>query len=265
MRSSPSALVDPSRSGGHVLRTVLRAALIVVPVVACGHPSTASVNSVYPVVSAGSRALVTNHFATESHVERMLSRAATGDTTEHESVVTTVDEIVPNAATGSTIVRVTTGHYSGGDYYDSVFVDRVDLRPVHEHLAYLQRKIDKRFDYDGGTVRQINTSHDSVSTLERRYQMPVFAFSEVEMLVRSLPYHDDYTAILPLYSEGDDAIEMDSVSLVASRPGRWTIRFADPAIVAIYGIEPATRRILSYDVTSRKTNGKARKIYQSIR
>jgi hypothetical protein len=95
MRSSPSALVDPSRSGGHVLRTVLRAALIVVPVVACGHPSTASVNSVYPVVSADSRALVTNHFATESHVERMLSRAATGDTTEHESVVTTVDEIVP--------------------------------------------------------------------------------------------------------------------------------------------------------------------------
>jgi hypothetical protein len=33
----------------------------------------------------------------------------------------------------------------------------------------------------------------------------------------------------------------------------------------MYGVEPATRRIVSYDVTGRKTNGKARKVYQPIR
>lgn len=82
--------------------------------------------------------------------------------------------------------------------------------------------------------------------------------------MRSLPYRLGYTAILPLYSEGDDAIEMDSVAVVDARPDRWTIRFADPAIVATYGIDAATRRIVSYDVTGRKTHGKARKIYQAI-
>jgi hypothetical protein len=231
---------------------------------ASDHAPPETVNAMYPVVSVDSRAVLTDHFVTESHVERTLSRGAS-DTVEHESVVTTVDEIVSNAAGRATIARVTTGHYAGGDYYDSVFVDRTDLHPLREHMAYLQRKLDKSFDYDLGRVHQVTTSHDSVSTIERRYDVPVFAFSEIEMLVRSLPYHDGYTAILPLYSEGDDAIEMDSVSLIASRPERWTIRFADPAIVAIYGIEPATRRIVSWEVTNRKTNGKGRKIYQAVR
>jgi hypothetical protein len=55
---------------------------------------------------------------------------------------------------------------------------------------------------------------------------------------------------------------MDSVAVVDTRADRWTIRFADPAIIAIYGVDTATRRIVSYEVTGRKTNGKARRIYQ---
>ena len=57
---------------------------------------------------------------------------------------------------------------------------------------------------------------------------------------------------------------MDSVAVVDQRGGRWTIRFADPAIVAIYGVDSATRPIVSYDVTGRKSHGKARKLYQRI-
>lgn len=228
------------------------------------HSQTRTVDAVYPVVAADTRALVTDNFTTDAYVERTLSRAATGDTTEHESVVTRIDEVVANDGGGSTILRVTTGHYSGGDYYDSLVVHRADLRPVRERFAYLQRKLDKRFDYDGGTVHQTNTAGDLVKSFDRRYDVPVFAFSEIELLVRSLPYRPGYTAILPLYSEGDDAIEMDSVAVVDARPDRWTIRFADPAIVAIYGIDAATRRIVSYDVTGRKTKGKARKVYQAI-
>jgi hypothetical protein len=53
------------------------------------------------------------------------------------------------------------------------------------------------------------------------------------MLVRSLPYRVGYTAILPLYSEGDDAIEMASVAVIGTGADRWTVRFADPAIIAI--------------------------------
>jgi hypothetical protein len=110
----------------------------------------------------------------------------------------------------------------------------------------------------------MNMSGDSTATVERRYDAPVFAFSEIEMLVRSLPYRPGYTAILPLYSEGDDAIEMDSVAVVDARPNRWTVRFADPAIIAVYGIDAGTRRIVSYEVTSRKTRGKTRTIFQAI-
>jgi hypothetical protein len=61
-----------------------------------------------------------------------------------------------------------------------------------------------------------------------------------------------------------DAIEMDSVAVVDAHPDRWMIRFADPAIIAIHWVDAATRHIVSYEVTSRKTNGKARKVYQGI-
>jgi hypothetical protein len=46
--------------------------------------------------------------------------------------------------------------------------------------------------------------------------------------------------------------------------GRWTIRFADPAVVAIYGVPAATRTIESYDVTGRKMKGKARRLYEVL-
>ena len=237
--------------------------LIAIAAAGCGRSPTRAVSPVYPVLSADTRALATSHFTSDVHMERTLSRAATGDTAEHESVVTRIDEVVPSAPNGI-LLRVTTGHYSGGDYYDSLFVHRADLRPIREHLAYRQRNSDKRFLYDGGTVHQTNASGDSLVTFDRSYDVPVFAFSEIELLVRSLPYHAGYTAILPLYSEGDDAIEMDSVAVVDARPDRWTIRFADPAIVALYGIDVTTRRILSYEVTGRKTHGKARKVYQAV-
>jgi len=248
-----------------MLRIEIGTTLLVVAAVACRHKATLTVNvAAYPVVPADAGALVTEHLTNDSHVERTMSRAATGDTAEHESVVARVDEVVVGTEGRATLLRVTTGHYSGGDYYDSLVVHRDDLRPVREHLAYAQRKLDKRFTFEGGTVHQTNTSGDSVARFDRRYDAPVFAFSEIELLVRSLPYRPGYTAIVPLYSEGDDAIERDSVALVDMRPDRWTVRFADPAIIAIYGIEPASRRIVSYEVTGRKTNGKARKIYQAI-
>jgi hypothetical protein len=220
------------------------------------------VTPAFHVVLAGSRELVTSHFQDRSHAEHFLSRAASGDTTEHESVVTRVDERTGTSDAGPTILRVTTGHYSGGDYSDSMVVRRADLRPVREHLAYVQRRMDKQFDYAGNTLRQRNVTGDSALAFGREYTLPVFAFSEIDMIVRSLPFRPGYTAILPLYSEGDDALEMDSVSVIDTHAGpRWTIRFADPAIVATYSVDAATRQIVSYDVTNRKSNGRGRKVF----
>lgn len=217
----------------------------------------------YHFTSAATNELETNHLTDLSETERTMSRAATGDTTEHESITTRVDERIVGDPRGPMFLRVTTGHYSGGDYYDSIFVRRADLTPVREHLAYLQRHIDKRFEFGGTSIHQTNVIGDSTRTFDTEYTLPVYAFSEVELIIRSLPFHSYYSAVIPLYSEGDDKLEMDSVYVVNDRPPgrRWTVRFSDPAIVAVYGIDASTRRILSYYVTSRKTNGRAYKIY----
>jgi hypothetical protein len=207
-----------------VRRTAIIPAALIMLAGNCRHQPTLSL---YPVVSAGSGSLITNHFASEAHIERTLSRAAAGDTTEHESVVTRIDEVVGAAGSSSTIVRVSTGHYAGGDYYDSLVVRRTDLQPIREHMRYVQRRLDKRFEYEGGAVHQTNSIADSATSFGRKYNMPVFAFSEIELLVRSLPYRPGFTSILPLYSEGDDAIEMDSISVVSAGPERWTIRCHD--------------------------------------
>jgi hypothetical protein len=57
---------------------------------------------------------------------------------------------------------------------------------------------------------------------------------------------------------------MDSMAVTGAAPERWTIRFADPAIIATYGLDVTTRRILSYDVVSRQTSSRARKGYEKV-
>jgi hypothetical protein len=240
---------------------VALATLVISAILALTSCRAAGPPAAYPTVDARALPLITNHLINDTHTERTLSRAAAGDTTERESVVTRIDEIVQGVGAAATLTRVSTGHYAGGDYYDTVIVRRADLWPVREHMAYLQRRMEKRFDYQGGTVNQTNTLGDSVQSFERSYPGQVFGFSEVELLLRSLPYRPGYTAILPLYSEGDDAIEYDSIAVTGTPSGRWTVRFADPAIIATYGIDQATRRIVSYDVINRRTNGRARKIF----
>jgi hypothetical protein len=239
-------------------RALVLATSVILALTSC---RTAGPAAVYPTIDAGARLLITNQLSNDTHTERTLSRAASGDTTERESVVTRIDEIIQGLGAAATLTRVSTGHYAGGDYYDTLVVRRADLRPIREHMAYPQRRLEKRFDYQGGTVHQTTTLRDSAQSFERSYPTQVFGFAEVELLLRSLPYRPGYTAILPLYSEGDDAIEYDSVAVTGAPNGRWTVRFADPAIIATYGIDQASRRIVSYEVVNRRTNGRARKLY----
>jgi hypothetical protein len=121
----------------------------------------------------------------------------------------------------------------------------------------------KRYTYDGPRVTIIQTTSDSGSRrTEQTYDGPVFNFAELNDLVRSLPLREGYQRILPLYAEvaeGSDALEMDTVRVESrAADGHWTLRFADPDIIATYGIDERTRRIVRHEYTLRR-DGKLRR------
>jgi hypothetical protein len=119
-----------------------------------------------------------------------------------------------------------------------------------------------RYEYAGKQVRLTVTSPDSgTKTREHSYDIPVFHFSELDVLLRSLPLRDGYEAILPLYSEGSDELEMDTVRVQSrARGGVWSVRFADPAIVSTYGINETTREIVTQEIAQRKSGGHLRRV-----
>ena len=66
------------------------------------------------------------------------------------------------------------------------------------------------------------------------------------MVTSSLPLRPGYEAILPVYSEGSDALEMDTVKVIGrNESGGWLVRFADPVAIVTRTIDGTTRRIVS--------------------
>jgi hypothetical protein len=60
-------------------------------------------------------------------------------------------------------------------------------------------------------------------------------------------------AAMPLYSEGDDSLEVDTVRVQRRGPdGVWRIGFVDPAIVATVGVDAKSRAQTAYSHTFRK-------------
>jgi len=242
------------------LFTIVLGIVIIEACAARGHtanPAAAASNATTPA----SRRLVTSHLVNFTEVERTLFRPATDDTTEREAVRTTVEErLVPLADGGRGLMRISSGHYAAGDFSDTLVMHRDGLAPVWERLRYPQRRYAKEIEYGGASLHQLNRLGDSTKSFEKRFALPVFAFSEVDLVVRSLPYASGYRTILPLYSEGDDSLEMDTIAVVGNAGHAWTVRFADPAIVATYVIDSASRRITQYDVMSRQNGSRARRV-----
>ena len=142
------------------------------------------------------------------------------------------------------LLLVTTGEVRSKPFVDSSLVKRHGLAPVWE-VSQFGEKL-QRWTYDGPRVNQ------------HTYDGPVFNFQELNDLLRSLPLREGYERILPLYSEGDDSLEMDTVRIVSRTGARWTLRFADPAIVATYEIDDQTRRIVRHEYVLRKTGATMR-------
>ncbi len=140
---------------------------------------------------------------------------------------------------------------------DTVILGARTLAPEEESLRY--NGYTRVYRYAGhrvwGTVQHADSAPRA---FDRTFSEPVFAFSEVELLVRSLPFTPGESRVVPLFSESDEAVEHDTITIVMRDTVRrggpaWIVRFADPAIVSAYTIGAASRAILATETRQRRT------------
>lgn len=146
----------------------------------------------------------------------------------------------------STVVQVTTMSTPDGSYVDSTILLRDGLAPMRETTHAGSTVI--RYRYDRNRVDVTTIAGDSAPVAHHHeYPYPVFNFEELDLLIRLLPLRPGYQALLPLYSEGDEDAEIDTV-LVQGKDstGIWHVRFADKAVIATYGIADDTRAEVAY-------------------
>jgi hypothetical protein len=240
--------------------TVLTAIMLITLVVAsCSPHSPSRVAPTDDVVRAGAPYLVVAHIVDNVDNQRVMSRAATGDTTAKERGRVTIEQRVAPVNGVVNVQLLKLGHYAVGDFVDTMSMTRDGLRPITERMQFGSTV--KTINYDGDHLREtIQVGDSAPRILDRSFPMPVFGFNQLELVLQSLPLRPGFHAILPLYSEGDDSLELDTATVVkvaqanngASSP-TWTVRFADPAIVSTYVIDTLSRRIISYEVQARKS------------
>jgi hypothetical protein len=142
---------------------------------------------------------------------------------------------------------------------DTIEITRRGLVPITEHLDF-RGTFDYRYDRNHvlGTIQP----HDSAQRpYDQRFPNNVFAFQEVDLLARSLPFQQGFSAVVPLFSEVDHDLEMDTLTVVGpdtAKAGAWVVRFADPVIVSHYVIDRASRAILSSETSPRRSDVRMR-------
>ncbi len=204
----------------------------------------------------GSSTLVTASLAGTSGGMRVLQTPRDSTTAHELASVQFERRLVPHVADRGNapgILMLYHGQAGGTSYVDSSMFMLHGLAPVWE-VWHFQGKT-SRYTYDGGHVSVVSTSPDSGERrLEHTYPVPVFMWQQRSELMSALPLETGYRAIVPLYSEGDLALEMDTVQVVGVNSAqRWTVRFADPVIVATFEIDGRTRAITAYSHTFRKS------------
>jgi hypothetical protein len=144
---------------------------------------------------------------------------------------------------------------------DSLVVLPKGLLPVREVLSF--NGFIRHYQYDGAHVRGTVEHADSAArVVDKVFSEPVFAFNEVDLLVRSTPFRRGWSVVVPLFSEADEDVEHDTItvndSIQVHRNGSdatvWVIRFADPAIVSTYSVLAESREILSVDTEQRRSH-----------
>jgi hypothetical protein len=228
----------------------LVAGIAVVAVTSSGMVRIERTPAASPLLRPGSTDLTGSHFAARCDSVWFVSRRA-GDTTGRLLTVRRLTERVTTYR-GKPAVLLVTQVRAAQPYVDSALVYRDGLAPIWETSRSGTRVT--RYTYDANRVRiAVATGDSTPATKEHRYDFPVFNFQELDAVIRSLPLRQGYEALLPLYSEGDDSVEVDSVR-VESRGanGVWRIRFADPAVIATVGVDGKSRAQVAYSHTFRQ-------------
>ena len=185
----------------------------------------------------------------------LFQRALGPDTAERKLAETNEEDRF--AASNSADLTLTSRWSPPYESSDSLIVDGNTLRPLDEVIE--SRRARYRFHYDGPRVTGVVAVADSApQRLDRKFDQPVFAFNEVEILVRSLRYRVGLRVVVPLFSEGDRAIEHDTLSVVSqsTQPDHapvWTIEFADPVITTRYRVDARSREIIDAVTRQRKS------------
>jgi len=240
--------------------TILTAIMLITLVAAsCSAHTARRVAPADDVVRAGSSDLTVAHIVDNVDNERVMYRLATGDTTAKERGKVRVEQRISSANGVANVMLYKLGHYGSGDFVDTMSMTRKGLRPIAEHLKF--GSTEKIIHYDGDRLHETVQVGDSAPrAFDRHFPVPVFGFNQLDLVVQSLPLRPGFHAILPLYSEGDDSLELDTAMVVKLAPSdattpslTWTVRFADPVIISTYVVDTLSRRIIDYDVVTRKS------------
>jgi hypothetical protein len=144
---------------------------------------------------------------------------------------------------------------------DTMVFNRAGLVPETERLVY---RGSRTYRYAGNRVTgTVETPDSTPRAFDQRFEQNVFAFNEVDLLARSLPFRTGATFVVPLFSEVDTDVEMDTLTVVGPDstrrgPAQWIIRFADPAIVSLYHVDQSSRALSSVQTTQRRTGSRLR-------
>jgi hypothetical protein len=161
---------------------------------------------------------------------------------------------VHRAAAGAVGVVVTRNWTPPFQSSDTLMVDPRTLLPIRETLHF--NGAITTYEYAGRRVIGTIALRDSApQSFEATYDEPVFAFNEVEPLVRSLDYRAGLQIVVPLFSEVDHSVEHDTLRVVARDPARgaWIVEFADPVITTRYTVDAATRTLRDAVTTQRRS------------
>lgn len=182
---------------------------------------------------------------------RMLMQPATSDTGARALAVIRYSE--QPADTGS--VELTSTIDAGHRWADSLLARRHGLAPVREHLENGRKRL--TFEFQGRRVVGFTYVPGSPPrAFDTTFTQVPFARTEDELLVRALPLEPGFHALVPMFSETDQALEVDTITVLptdSASPDLRRVQLADPAIVETYTVAASSREILARDVIQRRS------------